>query len=281
MGLLKFTKEEEKRIIVPLAEKLMKIHDHSSTTIIGMQGGQGTGKTTIVNFLRKELQKRGYKVASFSIDDFYTSWNERKKLQQKYPNNPFYQISRGMPGTHRIKELLSVLKKAKAGKPFVIPQFDKSINKGIGDISKKTKKITKKLDFLLFEGWCVGLPLVSSKELVRICNKNKVNLKEIDPSLKYHNVMLQYSKNYQAIWKLLNYKVMIRPPSLGVHKEWRALQERRLCKKKGQCMNPEEINHFIDIYLPLTVVCYEKIKPNSTIFVDKKHNYYKVEFISN
>ena len=279
MGVRKFTKEEEKRIIGPLADALEKRHS-KKTLIIGMQGGQGTGKTTIMNFLIKELRKRGYRVASFSIDDFYTSWKERKKLQQKYPLNPFYQISRGMPGTHRVKELLSVLRKAKAGKPFVIPQFDKSVGKGRGEISKKTKKITKKIDFLLFEGWCVGLPLVSSNYLLKICKKNKINLPRIDPKLKYHQVMLEYSKKYQTIWEYLNYLVMIRPPSLGVHKEWRSLQEKRLCKENGQCMTPQEVSNFIGIYLPLTVVCYEKIKTNSTIFVDKKHNYYKLEIIT-
>ena len=84
MGEKSFTKEEEKRIIAPIAEKLIETHKKGSTAIVGIQGGQGTGKTTIVKFLERDLKKKGFKVQSFSIDDYYKTW-KKETMQKKYP----------------------------------------------------------------------------------------------------------------------------------------------------------------------------------------------------
>ena len=121
-----FSEQELKKVILPLARKITNLYKKGETTIIGIQGGQGTGKTTLVNFLKEHLISVGYKVESFSIDDFYFSYKKRKQLAKKNKNNPFYQIPRGMPGTHKIRELKGVLTKSKQGKSFQIPIFDKS-----------------------------------------------------------------------------------------------------------------------------------------------------------
>ncbi len=273
MGARRFTKLEQKQIIIPLADRIAEVHN-KGTTIVGLQGGQGTGKTTIVNFLKNELKKRGYKVQSFSIDDFYKSLAERKKLSSNFPENTFYQISRGLPGTHRYKQLLATLKKIKTGKPFKIPFFDKSLHKGRGDITKKTKKVSSKQDIVILEGWCVGIPYVSSENLRKICKKNKINLHKLDPKLKYHLEVLKFVKQYQILWNYLDYMVMLKPSSIKVHQEWRSLQERRLRKSKGGGMNIKEIKGFVEPYLPFTYLCYDKIVPDFKIFIDKKHNYF-------
>ncbi len=283
MGARRFTEKEHKRIINPLVDRLEKKHNNKPF-VVGMQGGQGTGKTTILKHLHKELQQRGYNVASFSIDDFYETITKRKQLSRKHKNNPFYQISRGMPGTHKVKDLFSTLQKAKAGKHFSIPVFDKSLHNAQGGVAK-TKRITKKLDFLLFEGWCVGIPTVTSSILQRICKKHDIDLKKLDPQLNYHKAVLKYIPQYQKLWEKIDYVISIKPDCVysaiyncpNIHKEWRFLQAKRLCKAKGKCMTKEEVNYFVDIFIPWTFLCYEKIKPNSTIFVDKKHNYYKIK----
>tara|TARA_Y100000310_G_scaffold153901_1_gene153449 strand:+ start:16121 stop:16942 length:822 start_codon:yes stop_codon:yes gene_type:complete len=269
MGFLKFTKDEYKKIVVPLAKRL--VNDHKGETLlVGMQGGQGTGKTTISKFLTKELKSYGYKVVRFSIDDFYLSWDKRKRLMKKHSNNPFYQISRGMPGTHRVKDLYDTLKKAKQGKAFSIPIFDKSLHNGKGDIIKKTVKVKGKLDFLILEGWNVGLPDVSLAKLSKICKKYKINLQ------RGSGLTLQKNKVYKKIWKILQYYIQVLPDKSNLHYQWRLLQEKRLIRDKGKGMSLKEIKHFTDIYLPLTYVCYDQIKADAIIKVDKRHNYYKL-----
>ena len=278
MGERKFTKEEEQKIIVPIAEQLQKIHHKNKTTVVGIQGGQGTGKTTIVQFLEKQLKKKGFKVQSFSLDDFYQSWKERKKLQEKYPHNLFYQISRGLPGTHRVKFLLETLQRAKAGKNFEIPIFDKSKYDGKGEILSKTKKVKGRQDFLILEGWCVGMPAVSSQQLLDICRRNGIDLRKLDPTLQDHKVVLAFVKEYQPVWKLLDYIVMLKADSPEVHKKWRLLQEQKLKEKKGQCMSKQEVHAFVEPFLPFTYVCYNLIKPDVKVLIDEKHNFYRITF---
>lgn len=279
MGAKRFTKDEEKRIIVPVVERLEKQHRKGSTTIVGIQGGQGTGKTTIVKFLENHLKRKGFKVKSFSIDDFYKTWKERKKLQEKYSGNAFYQIPRGLPGTHRVKELFSVLKKAKSGKPFEIPTFDKSLYQGKGDVLRKTLKVKERQDFIFLEGWCVGLPEISSQKLMKICKRNKIDLKKLDPKLKDHKVVLKLVKDYQKIWELFDYMMMLKADSVEVHKKWRLLQEKRLKKEKGEGMSRKEITSFVEPYLPFTYVCYDLIRADVKVLIDENHNFYRITFL--
>ena len=42
------------------------------TYVIGVQGCQGVGKTVLTSLLKAYLKSDGYKVAGFSIDDFYS-----------------------------------------------------------------------------------------------------------------------------------------------------------------------------------------------------------------
>ena len=64
-----------------IAEEYLK---EKKTKVIGLTGGQGTGKSTISNIL-KIILKEAYKLETviFSIDDFYKTLNERKKCQKK------------------------------------------------------------------------------------------------------------------------------------------------------------------------------------------------------
>ncbi len=280
-----YTSSELQKIILPLTQKIITLHNPKKTIIIGIQGGQGTGKTTLVNLLSQILTNLNYKVKSFSIDNFYQTAKQRKQLAKINENNPFYQIPRGMPGTHRIKELKQTLNNIKAGKPFQIPLFDKSLHQGYGDILKKTIKVNIKQDFILFDGWCVGIPTTSTKALQQICKKDKIPLKEIDPKLKYHKIVLSNIKQYQPIWKNLNYLIMLKPDSSTLHQQWRSQQELELIKKKHKGMSQAQVEHFVNIYLPFTYLCYEKIKPNLKILINKKHEMYKIKeklnFITN
>ncbi len=268
---------EIKYVLFPLLRKILTQYHKNKTTIIGIQGGQGTGKTTLARYLQEQLHSRGYAVESFSIDDFYTSYAERKKLAKKYPRNPFYQISRGMPGTHRVKDLLHTLQNIKKGKNFTIPIFDKSLKNAAGDIAGE-RKVAKRPDFVLFEGWCVGIPLVSTKEVAAICKKNKIPLQEIDPTLQQSKVVVQFIRQYQPLWKYIDYLVMLKPTSSDLHLTWRLQQEQELQQQKGAGMDKKEVEHFVNVYLPFTYVCYEKINADTVLMINRNHHFYRVEY---
>ncbi len=271
-----FSRREHKKIIHPLVAKLEKLYHPSKTIIIGIQGGQGTGKTTLTRAIQKELEIKGYHATSFSLDDFYLSLSKRVVLQKKYPQNPFYQIPRGLPGTHRLSLLKTVLHSLKTGRRTELPLFDKSLADGKGDISLLKAFVAQKQDFILFEGWYVGIPFATPLALSRICAKHKIPLKEIDPQLKHSAVVLRYIRKYQTLWKYLDYVIMLRPKKSTLHVKWRQQQEEELKQARGIGMTPPQIEHFVNIFLPFTYLCYEKIKADAVIVIDDKHQLSKI-----
>jgi D-glycerate 3-kinase len=271
-----YSDREMHEVVLPLAKKITRKFKKGKSLIVGIQGGQGTGKTVLGAFLHAYLEGLDYTVQRFSIDDFYETDKKRLAISKKHKGNPFFEISRGMPGTHRVGFLKQTLARVKAGKNFEIPIFDKSLHNARGDVLKKTKKVKRRVDFLLFEGWCVGIPYVSSRVLKRICEDNDINLKKLDPKLIAHKAVLTQIKRYQSLWKYINYKVMLKPDSVKCHKEWRYWQEQELLAKKGEGMSKSRINSFVEPFLPFTYLCYEKIKPNVTVFVDKYHKFYEL-----
>lgn len=273
---LVYTNKELKNSILPLARKITNLYKKNKTVIIGIQGGQGTGKTTLSDFLKEDLQAAGYKVVTFSIDDFYETYRKRQQLRKKHKNNPFYTISRGLPGTHKVVLLSQTLKRIKAGKRFELPLFDKSLYQGAGNVLKRKVKIRERPDFVLFEGWCLGLPVVSSLSLQRISTKNNIDLKKLDPHKKYHPVVLRYTKSYQKLWKFLDYIIMLKPDSPELHQQWRWQQEEDLRYETGKGMTEQEIEKFVMPYLPFTYVCYEKLKPNILLMVGRSHDVYEL-----
>ena len=73
----------------------------NKTKIIGLSGGQGAGKSTITNNIKIYFKKKyGLELCVFSIDDFYKTKKERKKMSKNI--HPLF-LTRGVPGTHDIK----------------------------------------------------------------------------------------------------------------------------------------------------------------------------------
>ena len=120
--------------------------------LIGLTGGQGTGKSTISKIL-KIILKEAYKLDTviFSIDDFYKTFHERKNMSNKI--SPLF-LTRGVPGTHDTKMLYRCIKKLKGNKfeKIMIPKFDKSLDDRLP--KNRWLKVKKKPNIIIFEGWC-------------------------------------------------------------------------------------------------------------------------------
>ena len=109
-------------------KNLFELYKKRRTNIIGLTGSQGSGKSTIAHILQIIL-KEGYNLNTvvFSIDDFYKTLKDRKKMSKNV--SPLF-LTRGVPGTHDTYLLMNTLKKLKNSKfkKFSIPKFDKSID---------------------------------------------------------------------------------------------------------------------------------------------------------
>ncbi len=155
---------------IPLCEKIKNIFlNKKRTIIIGLSGGQGSGKSTISKILKIVL-KRGLNLETviFSIDDFYKTYNERKKISSKISS---LFLTRGVPGTHDTKLIYKAIKylKKEKFKKIKIPVFDKSIDDRLP--KEKWRIINKKPDVVIFEGWCVGVKPQKKKDLIKPINR--------------------------------------------------------------------------------------------------------------
>lgn len=87
-------------ILERLAE-YRKQHEGTSSTrpfIVGINGVQGVGKTTLVRALAETLQGReGLSTLVVSIDDFYLTHADQLALAAAHPDNALVQY-RGQPG---------------------------------------------------------------------------------------------------------------------------------------------------------------------------------------
>lgn len=232
-----------------------------ATYVVGLQGGQGAGKTVLASVLKLFLKSINYKIAVFSMDDFYKSNDKRLEMAKTYEGNSFYQISRGMPGTHEYGELFDTLKKAKNGENFEIPCFEKSLHEGRGDVIKNVVQVRERQDFVMLEGWHVNMPYVETGKFLSIMKQNSYVYKvfnEIDPRQEYFKVVMDYNKKYQKIWELFDNRTVLLGKNIEWIKEWREEQEERLISSKGSGMTSHEIAEFIKPFIPFSYLLYDE-----------------------
>ena len=138
-----------KNYLIPICFWITKKANNKKPYLVGLAGGQGTGKTTISSIIKIILEKYfKLKVFKISIDDFYKTRKERIALSKKV--HPML-LTRGVPGTHDINMMLDFFKKSKAKKfkSLKLPNF----NKAIDDRFPKNKwnKINKSPNVIIFE----------------------------------------------------------------------------------------------------------------------------------
>ena len=257
---------------LPISHSIYKIFKNKKRTIIvGLTGGQGSGKSTISSIL-KIILKEGFNLNTviFSIDDFYKTSKQRKKMSIRI--SPLF-LTRGVPGTHDTRMLYNCLKNLKKikFKNFSIPKFDKSND----DRSPKKywQKVKKKADIVIFEGWCVGAIPQKNKDLIVPIN---ILEKEKDKKRIWRNyVNKELKTKYKKIFKLIDTTIFLKVPSFEHVYKWRLLQEKKLSKisKGKKIMTKKEIKNFIMFYERLTKYMLKHLsnKVKFLINIDTKH----------
>ena len=242
-----------KSYLIPLSFWIKKKLKKKSPLIIGLSGGQGTGKTTITSIISLILIKYfKLKVFKISIDDFYKTRKDRKKLSiSKHP----LLIIRGVPGTHDYRIIYKFFKKIKNKKfsKLRLPKFDKS--KDDRCHKKLWYKINSRPDVIIFEGWCIGAKAQKKSQLTKSINSLE---KTKDQNLvwrKYVNTQLK--KNYNNLFKQLNEIIYLRANNFKILQKWRIKQEEKLWlksknKRNLRIMNRDDIINFMQTYQRIT-----------------------------
>ena len=263
-----------KSYLIPICFWIVKKSNKKSPLIIGLAGGQGTGKTTIASIISLILTKYfKLKVFKISIDDFYKTRNERKKISKSI--HPLLMI-RGVPGTHDYKIIYEFFKKIKNKKiaKFRLPKFDKSKDERYN--KKFWYKIDSKPDVIIFEGWCVGAKSQKNSKLIKSINSLEKISDQNFVWRKYVN--LQLKKNYKNLFKQIDEIIYLKANNFKILQKWRIKQEKVLWlksknKRSLRIMNRSDIINFMQTYQRITQNMFKDAPKYASIVIKLNSNH--------
>lgn len=258
--------ETAQKWFTPLCEQLLK-HQEGATKpfIVGINGSQGSGKSTLTSFVEYYLSSvHGKQVVSLSIDDFYFDQSQRNALAIKV--HPLL-ATRGVPGTHNIPLALDTLRNLDSGSRTLLPRFDKATDNPFP--TEQWPVIASSPDFIILEGWCVGATPQSQSELKPPIN----HLEEVEDPLGIWRsfVNTELAGDYQTLFAKIDYRIMLKAPSFDCVYQWRLEQEHKLAKKAGKnstgVMSDEEVANFVQHYQRITEHALRQLpKKSDTVF---------------
>lgn len=240
--------------------------------VIGINGGQGTGKSTLSRILSLALQHEyGLKSAILSIDDIYLTRAERQRLAEDV--HPLL-ITRGVPGTHDIHLGCKLLSQLKQKTPCRLPVFDKAIDDRAPE--PEWISVPKPVDIILFEGWCIGARPQDEKSLISPINRLEEN-EDCDLSWRSF-VNDSLSSDYQTLFSHIDRLVMLKAPDFKCIQQWRTEQETKLKQSLTEqsevdaaqlkLMSPDDISRFIMHYERITRWMFDEMPERSDCLIE-------------
>lgn len=251
-------------IYLPLAEWIVanrKPDSHSGIWLLGINGAQGSGKSTVSSILAALLHhQHNLNVAVLSIDDFYLTRQERVHLSETI--HPLL-MCRGVPGTHDLTlatQTLEKLRNASPAQTTALPRFNKAEDDRFTE--QDWPIIKGRPDLVIFEGWCVGTQPQAAQNLVLPVNELEANEDSELIWRKFVNTALE--STYREFFSTLDALIMLQAPSFDCVYNWRIKQEHHLKEQLSQnfssltkpvgsrIMSDGEIMRFIQHYQRLT-----------------------------
>ena len=271
-----------KKIYIPISFWIENEYKKKGKTLfLGLSGGQGSGKTTVVKILKiilKKFFKR--KIHVSSIDDFYKTLKDRNKMS--YTAHPLFK-TRGVPGTHDInliKKFFYFIKR-KNFKKTKLPKFDKSIDDRLK--KKYWFNVKERPEIVILEGWCVGAqpqPNFLIKKPINILEKYE------DQDLIWRkHVNEKLKREYKKLFAMIDCYIFMKIPNFNMVFKWRLLQEnklRKVLRYKKKIMSYNEIKRFIMFYQRITLQMVKDLSKSASVvmLLNKNHEIKKVLFRS-
>ncbi len=263
-------------VYLPLAKWIESRHS-LKPLIIGVNGAQGSGKSTLCRLLALILETLFNKsVMHLSIDDLYMSRSSRLLLANEV--HPLLSV-RGVPGTHNVKlgvEILESIKTKSKGK-IKLPVFNKAEDDLLPE--EQWPYMNEIPDIVLFEGWCVGAKHQSETEI-----SDPINLleekKDVDGRWRRY-INNQLSEQYEDLFSYIDHLIMLKVPDMNSVFNWRCLQESKLKQSninKPHIMSDADIQQFIMYFERITMQCLKEMPERADVVLslNKQHRINKV-----
>ena len=218
-----------RRYFDPLAARLASAAGGIRSLLVGVNGSQGSGKSTLCDYLRAALeQEHGLTAIALSLDDFYLTRDERSALARSV--HPLLR-TRGVPGTHDMRLLGDILS-ALAGparSSLAVPRFDKASDDRAPEA--RWTRVKTPLRVVLLEGWCLGAHAVPDPAL-------DVPINELEASEDARGVWRRYSNralaaHFEPLYERIGFWVMLAAPGFEQVPGWRREQEAKLRARRG------------------------------------------------
>ena len=248
------------KFYVPLGiwvEQRLADREGSEPFVLGINGAQGTGKSTLADLICKYLAvAHDRSTVVLSIDDLYLTRAQRQALAKDV--HPLL-ATRGVPGTHDVELGLSVirlLKSLEQGQSVLVPRFDKSTDDRFAE--SEWTEVTGPVDLIIFEGWCVGSESVSDEELLTAINDLETS-EDLNGSWRRY-VNQQLKENYPPLFEMLDALVFLSALDFDCVLRWRTEQEEKLAagasaretRAMTHVMTQTQIERFIQHYERIT-----------------------------
>ncbi len=214
--------------------------------VVGINGAQGSGKTTLCRFLEVLLHQRGLRAVTLSLDDLYLTRAERQETATEH--HPLF-ATRGVPGSHDVARGEDLLDRLTAGRPAALPRFDKAAD----DRSRESVLIDPPVDIVLFEGWCLGArpqPAAALRQPV-----NRLEAEDDPQGLWRREVNRRLATDYAALFARLDMLVMLEVAGFEAVRANRRLQEEKLAHRRPGApalMDEAALDRFLMHYERLT-----------------------------
>ena len=246
----------------PLATRIARFPAARAPLVVGINGAQGSGKTTLCKFLELLLARRQIRAVTLSLDDLYLTRAERQQLANEV--HPLF-ATRGVPGTHAVAMGLGIIEDMLAGRALELPRFDKATD----DRAPQGTRITGPVDVLLLEGWCVGAKPQAADALAEPINDLE---REEDPDGVWRSLVNHWlSEDYARLFDQIDLLVMLKVDSFDAVRRNRALQEEKLRAASPDApglMDDDALDRFCAHYERLTRHMLEEMPGRADVVIE-------------
>lgn len=230
--------------------------------LVGINGAQGSGKSTLCRFLEALLAEQGLRAVTLSLDDLYLTRAERREAAAEI--HPLF-ATRGVPGTHDVALGEAVLDNLLAGRRATLPGFDKAAD----DRAHDGFAVAPPVDVVLFEGWCVGAAPQPAADLRQPVNRLEAD--EDHGGIWRREVNRRLATDYAQLFARIDRLVMLRVAGFDAVRANRLRQERKLAVSRpdgAAIMDEAALDRFLMHYERLTRWMLEEMPARADVLIE-------------